>query len=160
MLASIATRIRFLLAADQTTAFDFVLNVQSANALVLALIFVALRIRVRSATVLRALDVAATFTTASTAAVGLSNAPSGLHTDVSAVAFFVLFFVVRAALVPGKPWVATALAAGSGLPFLYGVAVMYRDAGPALMDPALPREGSRSPPDRARARSRVRRRPR
>jgi serine/threonine-protein kinase len=114
-------------------ALKVILNVQSAHALVLCLVFLALRFRVREGPALRALDVIATLATACTAAVALSVTPFVPTVDVSVVGFFVLFFVVRAALVPTTPWVATSVAAVSGVPFVLGLAVMYRRAGVELV---------------------------
>jgi len=118
---------------DEPGALAFILGVQSAHAIVLFAVFLALRLHVRGVRTMRALDVFATFVTAGTAAVALSSVPRVLTADVSSVAFFVLFFVVRAALVPSKPWFATALAGASVIPFTAGLAVMYRRAGPAFV---------------------------
>jgi serine/threonine-protein kinase len=132
-LASIAGRINL-----DHRAVGFILNVQNAHAIVLCIVFLALRFRVREGQtrLVRALDVFATVATAGVAAVALSAVSRIVTVDVSAVAFFVLFFVVRAALVPSKPWVATAVAAVSAIPFTFGLAVMYRRAGPALVPDA------------------------
>ncbi len=127
-LASVTTRLRL-----DARSVGFVLNVQTTHALVLCVIFLALRFRVREGPLLRALDVLATVATALTAAVGLAVVPYVVTVDVSTVSFFVLFFVARAALVPSKPWVATAIAAVSALPFTLGLAILYRHAGPAFV---------------------------
>jgi serine/threonine-protein kinase len=82
---------------------------------------------------MRVLDVFATLTTACTAALALSAMPYVVTVDVSAATFFVLFFVVRAALVPSKPWVATLVAAVAAIPFAFGIALMYRRAGGAIV---------------------------
>jgi serine/threonine-protein kinase len=104
----------------------FVVDVQRAHALVLCMIFAALRFRVRGSPWVRALDVLATVATAVTAAVVLSVVPRASTVDVTAVSFFILFFALRAALVPSKPWLATLVAAISGIPFALGLANMYR----------------------------------
>lgn len=113
----------------RTRQVPFVANLQAVHALVLCVVFLALRFRVREGWFVSALDVLATVATACTAAVGLSNVPRAATVDVSAVAFFLLFFVVRAALVPSKPWVATMMAVASAVPFTLGLAVMYQDDG-------------------------------
>ena len=94
----------------------------------LCAIFVALRSRVREPRLVRALDVLATVSTSVTAAVALSVVPRALTVDVTAVSFFILFFALRAALVPSKPWLATLVAAVSAIPFTIGLANMYRRA--------------------------------
>ncbi|MBX3228628.1 MAG: serine/threonine protein kinase [Labilithrix sp.] len=128
-LAALAGRVRHVLADLDPELLRFVMNVQAGHAVVLGLVFAALRLRVHDELLLRALDVVATVATAGTAAVALSVVPYVVTVDVSAVAFFVLFFVVRAALVPSKPWLATAFAALGAVPFLFGLAAMYRRAG-------------------------------
>jgi eukaryotic-like serine/threonine-protein kinase len=50
------------------------------------------------------------------------------------VAFFILFFVLRAALVPGKPWLVTLTAALAANPFTLGLWGLYRHAN--VPDPA------------------------
>jgi eukaryotic-like serine/threonine-protein kinase len=132
-LGAVATRIRGFPADLDPRSVAFVLNVQSAHALLLSIVFLALQFRVREGHLMRALDVLATVATAGTAAVALSAVPRVVTADVSAVAFFVLFFVVRAALVPSKPWLATAIAGVSAVPFTLGLAVMYRRAGAAFV---------------------------
>ncbi|MBX3206772.1 MAG: serine/threonine protein kinase [Labilithrix sp.] len=134
-LASIAGRVLPFPVDLDPRAVGFIVNVQSAHSLVLCVVFGALSLSscARSGALLRALDVLATIATAGTAAVGLSAVTSRGTVDVSAVAFFVLFFVVRAALVPSKPWVATAIAAASVVPFGFGLGVMYRRAGSLLV---------------------------
>lgn len=119
-------------------AVGFILNVQNAHAIVLCVVFAALRFRIREGQVhlMYALDILATIATAGTAAVALSAVSHVATVDVTAVAFFVLFFVVRAALVPSKPWVATAVAGFSTIPFTFGLAVMYRRAGVAIVPDA------------------------
>jgi serine/threonine-protein kinase len=132
-LGSVATRMRPLPVELEPQAIRFVLNVQSAHAVLLALVFLALRLGVREGRALRALDVLATVATAATAAVALGAVRHFVSADVSAVGFFVLFFVVRAALVPSRPWVATLVAGASALPFTFGLVLMYRNAGPLLV---------------------------
>ncbi len=129
VLAAVASRLRL-----DARVVGVLLNVQSAHAVLLVFVFVALRFFVRGG---RALDIIATLATAATAAVALSAVPRVVTEDVSAVAFFVLFFVVRAALVPSKPWVATAIATASAIPFTLGFAIMYRRAGPAIVPDAV-----------------------
>ena len=99
-------------------------NVQSAHAIVMGAVYVALQFWIRDGLAMRALDVFATLATAATA-IALTAVPSFVAVDVSVVAFFVLFFVVRAAPVPSKPWVATLVAAASAIPFAFGLASMY-----------------------------------
>jgi eukaryotic-like serine/threonine-protein kinase len=134
-LAAVTGRVRHVPLDFDPRTVGFIRNVQSAHAIVLCIVFLALRFRVREAQVhlMRALDVFATVATAATAAVALSAVSRAVTVDVSAVAFFVLFFVVRAAIVPSKPWVATAVAGVSAIPFTFGLAVMYRRAGVAVV---------------------------
>jgi serine/threonine-protein kinase len=137
VLGAIGTRVRGFPALVDPGAIGLILNVQSAHALVLCVVFVALKIRVREGGTLRALDVLATLTTACTAAVALPAVPFFVSVDVSAVAFFVLFFVVRAALVPPtNPWLVTLIAGISAIPFAVGIALMYRRAGVGLVPDA------------------------
>jgi serine/threonine-protein kinase len=124
-LGAIAGRVRRFPGDADPRALAFLVNVQSAHALVLCAIFVALRVRVRETRLLRALDALATISTSVTAAVALSVVPFALTVDVTAVSFFILFFVLRAALVPGKPWLATLVAAVSAIPFTIGLGNMY-----------------------------------
>lgn len=133
VLAAVAGRFRHVLADVDPRIFHFVATVQIAHACVLGIVFAALRFRVRGVTFMRALDVLATAATAGTAAVALSLVPHVVSVDVSAVAFFVLFFVVRAALVPSQPWIATAFDGVSAIPFVFGLSAMYRHAGPAFV---------------------------
>lgn len=136
VLATLAARIGHVLDGLDPRAVGVVRNVQTAHAIVLTIVFLALRFCVREGRLLHALDVVATVATAGTAAVALSAVPYVVTADVSAVAFFVLFFVVRAALVPSQPWVATVVAGASAIPFTFGLALMYRRAGPGLvLDP-------------------------
>jgi serine/threonine-protein kinase len=132
-LAAIFTRFRRFPADLDARALGFILNVQSAHALVLCLVFLALKYGVREGLALRALDVLATLATAGTAAVALSAMPYVVTIDVTTVAFFVLFFVVRSALVPSEPWVLTLVAAVSALPYTLGLALFYRHAGSLLV---------------------------
>ncbi|MBX3197843.1 MAG: serine/threonine protein kinase [Labilithrix sp.] len=119
-------------------AVGLILDIQNAHAIVLGVVFLALRLFIREgqARLMLALDVAATVATAGTAAVALSTVPQVVTVDATAVAFFVLCFVVRAAIVPSKPWIATAVAAVSAIPFLFGLAVMYRRAGAGVVPDA------------------------
>jgi eukaryotic-like serine/threonine-protein kinase len=133
VLAAVAGRVRHVLADLDPRVLRFVLTVQTAHAIVLCIVFVALRFRVRAVHFMHGLDVLATAATAGTAAVALSVIPRVVTVDVSAVAFFVLFFVVRAALVPSKPWIATSFAGVSVIPFVLGLSTMYRRAGPAFV---------------------------
>jgi serine/threonine-protein kinase len=132
-LAATFGRMRQVTADLDPRTVGFLHNVQSVHAIVLTMVFLALRFYVREGLLLRALDVLATVATAGTAAIALSAVPRVVTVDVSAVAFFVLFFVVRAALIPSKPWVATTVACVSAVPFTFGLAVMYRSAGLALV---------------------------
>jgi serine/threonine-protein kinase len=127
--AAVLTRFRIFPGDIDPRALGFILNVQAVHSIVLGLVFVAIKLLVREGIALRALDVFATLATATTAAVLLSAAPYIVTVDVSTVGFFVLFFVVRAALVPMKPWLATLIAALSTIPFVVGLGVMYRNAG-------------------------------
>jgi len=131
-LAAIATRLRTFPADFDPRTIDFILNVQTAHAVVLALVFLAL-LWDPASRVLHLIDVFATLTTAGTAAFAVAEVPYLITADVSVVAFFVLFFVVRAALVPSSPIVATSFAGASVLPFTFGLAIMYRRAGHALV---------------------------
>ena len=133
VLGAIGTRFRRFPADLEPNRLAFILNVQTAHAIVLSLVFLALRFGPRQGLFLRALDIAATLATAVTAALALSAVPHFVTVDVSVVAFFVLFFVVRAALVPGKPWVATVVAVAAAVPFTLGLAAMYHRAGAALV---------------------------
>jgi hypothetical protein len=130
---AIATRVRAFPAGADTSAFGFVRDVQSLHALVLSAVFVALRFRVRDLRLARALDVVATVASSMTAAVALSAVPHALTVDVNAVAFFILFFAVRAALVPSNPWLAALVAAVCAVPYAFGLESMYRRA--AVPDP-------------------------
>jgi serine/threonine-protein kinase len=137
VLGAAGTRLRGFPAHLAPDSLDFILNVQSTHAAVLSGVFVALKFRVRQGGAMRALDVLATLATACTAAVALSAVPYVVGVDVSAVSFFVLFFVVRAALVPPtKPWLVTLVAGVSAIPFAVGLAVMYRRAGALVPNPS------------------------
>jgi hypothetical protein len=127
-LGVIATYVRAALDEIDTSGFAVARQVQAAHALALCAIFVALRFWVREPRVVRGLDVLATVATSATAAVALSSVPQAFTVDVAAVAFFILFFVLRAALVPSKPWIATLVAAVSAIPFMFGLANMYRNS--------------------------------
>ena len=118
-------------------ALAMILRVQGVLALILSGVFVTLRFWVRRGPLLRALDALATVATAVAAAVAVAVVPRALSVDVSVVAFFILFFTLRAALVPSRPWLATLIAALCAVPFAIGLDQVYRRAGPALVpDPA------------------------
>jgi eukaryotic-like serine/threonine-protein kinase len=123
-LAAIGGWTRRVLVDVEPRMLVFVLRLQMAHALILCAIFVALRFRVREPRLVRGLDVVATVSTSVTAAVTLSVLPRALSVDVSVVSFFIL----RAALLPSKPWLATLVAAVSAIPFTIGLASMYRRA--------------------------------
>ena len=108
--------------------FAFVLDIQVACALLLCVVFVALKYWLREPTAMRAADLSATAAVAVTAGVALYVVPRPLSVDVTVVSFFILFFVLRAALVPSKPWQATLVAALSAIPFTIGLAAMYTRA--------------------------------
>jgi serine/threonine-protein kinase len=121
----------------ESGALTRILLCEGVLACVLAGVFVALRFRIWEGHGLRVLDAVATLATALAAGVALAMVPQALSVDVSAVAFFILFFALRAALVPSRPWVATLSAALCAIPFTMGIAIMYRRAGTALVaDPA------------------------
>lgn len=84
----------------------FIRNVQAVHAFVLCAAFLSLRFWVRDLRLMGAIDLLATVATSLAAAFALSVMPSALTADVSAVSFFLLFFTVRAALVPSQPWLA------------------------------------------------------
>jgi serine/threonine-protein kinase len=136
VLTSAATRLGRMPTSFDPTTLGFVLNVQSAHALVLCLVFLALKFRVQRGPLVRVLDLLATLATAITAAVALSGIPFVVSVDTAALGFFVLFFMVRAALIPGKPWVATLTAALCAVPFALGFGILYRTAGPGLVPDA------------------------
>jgi serine/threonine-protein kinase len=128
VLGAIAGRVRRFPADADPRALAFLLDAQSAHAFLLCAIFVALRFRVREPPWVRALDVIATVATSVTAAVALTIVPYALTVDVTAVSFFILFFALRGALVPSKPWLATLIAAVAAIPFTIGLASLYRRA--------------------------------
>lgn len=128
-LSVIAGSAERVLAGVDPGVVNFVRDVQGAHAVVLCATFVALRFHARQRYLAHALDLFATVSTAATAAVALSAVPSALTVDVTATAFFILFFILRAALVPSRPWLATLIAAVSAVPFGVGLANMYRGAG-------------------------------
>jgi eukaryotic-like serine/threonine-protein kinase len=114
-----------------------VLLIEGALIFTLGAAFAALRLGVRRLGLLRALDLVASIATALAMGTALGKVPGTPTVDASAIAFFVLFFVLRAALVPSRPWFATLLTALCAVPFALGLAVMYRDAGPIQVpDPA------------------------
>jgi eukaryotic-like serine/threonine-protein kinase len=117
-----------LLVGVDPGAVGFVVNVQRVHALALCAIFGALRLGVQGMGWMRALDVCATAATSVTAAVALSAVPYVLTADVTTVSFYILFFSLRAALVPSNPWLLTLVAAASAVPFTIGLWNMYRRA--------------------------------
>jgi hypothetical protein len=127
VLGAIVGHVRRFPADVDPRVLALLLNVQGAHALVLCAVFVALRSRVHEPPLMRALDAVATVSTSVTAAVALSIVPYALTVDVTAVSFFILFFALRAALVPSKPWLAALVAAVSAIPFTIGLANMYRN---------------------------------
>jgi serine/threonine-protein kinase len=132
-LGTIVTLLRPMPQALDPELLRVARTTQTVHAIVLCSVFTALWFLGRNGTIARTLDVLATLATATTAAVALSVMPQFVSVDVAVVAFFVLFFVVRAALVPGKPWVSTVIAGVSAIPFGYGLAVLYRNAGTDLV---------------------------
>jgi hypothetical protein len=96
-------------------------------------VFGALKFAVRAGRLLRLLDAFGTLTTAIASGCALALVPHTLSIDVSAVAFFILFFALHAALVPSWPWLATLVAALCAVPFTLGIAAMYRRADTALV---------------------------
>lgn len=127
-LGAVATRLRRFPVHADPAVLQRLLDVQSAHALVLCASFALLRFGLRQPRAVRTLDVLATVCTALTAAVALSIVPFATTVDVSAVSFFILFFALRAALVPSRPWLATLIAALCAIPFTIGLANMYRAA--------------------------------
>ena len=105
----------------------FIRNVQAGHALVLCFAYLGVRFWVRDLRLMRAIDVLATVATSLAAALALSVVPTALTADVSAVSFFLLFFTVRAALVPSQPWIAMLVAAVSAVPFAIGLANLYEN---------------------------------
>jgi serine/threonine-protein kinase len=132
-LGAIVTRMRALPPELDPYLLGVARNVQTVHAIVMCVVFVGVRLKGQKAVVARSLDIFATLATAATGAVALTAVPHFVSVDVSVVAFFVLFFVVRAALVPSKPWIATAVAAAAAIPFAFGLAIMYRNAGPVFV---------------------------
>ena len=112
---------------------DLLSSVQAAHAIVTCAVLAGLRARPRSPRTLHVLDGVGIASTAMTAAVGMSIVPYAVAADVTVVGFFILFFALRAALVPGKPWLATLAAALTAVPFTVGLASMYGRA--QLPDP-------------------------
>ena len=108
--------------------FAFVLDMQLACAVALCAVFVSLKYWIRETPAMRAIDLFATAVVATTAVVALYVVPRTLSVDVTVVSFFILFFVLRAALVPSKPWQATLVATVSAIPFTIGFAAMYTRA--------------------------------
>jgi hypothetical protein len=110
-----------------------ILRIEGVLALILAGVFVVLKFWVPSGRLLRVIDASATLATALAGGAAVAHVPHALSIDVSAVAFFILFFTLRAALVPSRPWLATLIAALCAVPITIGIAVMYRRAGPPFV---------------------------
>lgn len=127
-LAAIAGGARTVLVDVEPRVRGLVLELQIAHAALLCMTYAGLHYWARAAGWVRALDLVATVATAATAALALSVVPRVLTVDVSAVSFFILFFALRAALVPSKPWLATLVAAVCAMPFSLGLYNLYRHA--------------------------------
>jgi hypothetical protein len=128
-LAAIGGRVRGLPVPVEPHRLSLALTIQTAHALTIIATIAALGWWARAAWSLRVLDAVATVATAMTAAFGLSMVPQATTIDLSVVAIFLLFFTVRAALVPSKPWLAALVAAVSGIPVAIGLAILYRRVG-------------------------------
>lgn len=126
LCGTVVSRLRTPPVAPET--FAFVLDMQVACMLVLCAVFVALKYWIRETAAMRAIDLFATATVATTAVIALYVVPRALSVDVTVITFFILFFVLRAALVPSKPWQATLVATVSAIPFTIGFAAMYTRA--------------------------------
>lgn len=114
-----------------------ILQVEGALTFTLLAAVAALKYRVRQLRHLRAIDCAVTIATAVAAGAALASVPDASTADASAIAFFLLFFILRAALVPSQPWFATSLTALCTVPFASGLATMYYEADPRqVADPA------------------------
>jgi eukaryotic-like serine/threonine-protein kinase len=125
-LGAIAARLRSLPLDADPHVVTRLRDLQVGHSLLLGAIFLALRLRVRAPTPVRVLDIVATVATSVTASVAVSAVPPALKVDVTAVSFFILFFALRAALVPSNPLLATIVAAVSAVPFTLALAGMYR----------------------------------
>jgi eukaryotic-like serine/threonine-protein kinase len=112
---------------------SLILRIEGVLAFILAAVFVALKLWVPSGRLLRVIDAGATFATALAGGAAVAHVPHALSIDVSAVAFFILFFTLRAALVPSRPWQATLVTALCAVPITVGIAIMYRRAGPPFV---------------------------
>ncbi len=123
---AILGRARRFPADTDPDALAVLLDVQTVHTLIIGAAFLVLRYRVRDSRLVRALDVSATVATSVTAAVALAIVPYALTVDVSVVAFFILFFALRAALIPSKPWLATLVATICAIPFTIGLSLLYR----------------------------------
>jgi NADP-dependent 3-hydroxy acid dehydrogenase YdfG len=133
-LGAVAGRVRRFPFDTDARDLALLVDLQSGLALVLAAAFGALRFLVRGSGISRALDAVATTAVCVTAAVALSIVPYAVTVDVSAVSFFILFFALRAALIPSTPWLATLVAALCAIPFILGLGSLYRRA--ELPDPS------------------------
>lgn len=111
------------------SASGFIRRMATLQFVVLLGVFAALRARAHAPRLLRVLDVLATLATSVGSAVAFAESPRVLSVDVSAIGFFILFFVLHAALVPSKPRSATLVTATCAVPFAVGLAVMYQRVG-------------------------------
>jgi hypothetical protein len=135
VLSAVAVRVTQFPLDARTQEVRLIHGIQIAHAVLLCVVVVGLRflVRDRQVRVMHALDLLATVATVATAAFALSVMPHVVTMDVSVVTFFVLFFVVRVALVPSNPWAATALASITAVPITFGLLFMYRRAGVAVV---------------------------
>jgi serine/threonine-protein kinase len=136
VLAVVTGGARSALADVEPRVLAVVVAVQAAHALLLCATFAGLSLRLQRNVVVHALDTIAALATALTAAIALSVVPRALTVDVSAVSFFVLFFSLRAAIVPAKPWVAVTTALVCAVPFSVGLLKLYNHAGVAAPERA------------------------
>jgi serine/threonine-protein kinase len=125
-LGAVVGRVRRFPPDADARTLALLVDVQSALGVVLCATFVALRYGARGPRWVRSLDFFATVCTSVTAAVALSVVPYAVTVDVSAVAFFILFFALRAALIPSRPWLAALGAAVCAIPFAVGLESLYR----------------------------------
>lgn len=131
LLSTLATATSYALMADPV--FKGMRQLQLLHAGVLLSAFALLRARLWPLAFAMALDVFGMLVTAGVAASVLATVPYVTNATQSAVAFFILFFVVRAALVPSSPLWASGVAAVCLVPFAFGVAEINRRAGAALI---------------------------
>jgi serine/threonine-protein kinase len=137
VLAVVLGFARRMLAGVDQGLVGLLLRLQGGHALLLLAVLAALRFMAGDVRWLRALDLLAIAATWLGAAFTVAAMPNTLSVDVSLVSFFGLFFVLHAALVPGKPWLAAAVAALSALPCMVALAVMYRRGHVPNLDQAL-----------------------